>query len=175
VALQPQLLRLLPYEGSGLSVRDVASQALRVIEAEPRPGPHENFVALWDIALVMDELPDEAEPAWRAVDAVRHGDLELGHQLAQAAISAAPYEAHGYQALAAVAAFSCDPAGEAQALELERLALNAWAPREPDPRLRREFIYREASLGPSQPPGIGLGIEVDRWPWPLVDRPECEQ
>jgi tetratricopeptide (TPR) repeat protein len=173
VELQPQLLRLLPYGDSGIDAASVAGEALRIIESEPRPGPHENEVELWDIGLAIDDLPADAEPAWRAVDAARHGDLATAQQLADEAVQAAPYEAHGYQARAAIAAFECDPEAERAALSLERIAVNAWSPLEPDPRLRREFIYREASLGPSQPPGVGLGIVVERWPWPLIDRPSA--
>jgi tetratricopeptide (TPR) repeat protein len=171
ISLQPQLLNGLPYAESGVAREAVAEQALRIIEAEPRPGPHDNLVALWDIKLAIDQLPPDADPAWRAVDAARHGDLETAHTFADEAIAAAPYEAHGYQAKAAVAAFACDREDEAAALSVERLGLNAYAPPAPDPRLRREFVYREASLGASQPPGVGLGISVERWPWSLIDRP----
>ena len=171
VSLQPQLLNGLPYAGSGVTPDAVVEQALRIMANEPRPGPHDNLVALWDIKLAIDQLPADADPAWRAVDAARHGDLATADALADEAIAAAPYEAHGYQAKAAVAAFACDREAEAAALSVERLGLNAYAPPEPEPRLRREFVYREASLGASQPPGVGLGVSVERWPWSLIDRP----
>jgi hypothetical protein len=75
--------------------------------------------------------------------------------------------------VAAVAAFACDAAAEGRALELERHTLGAYVEPNPEPRALREFIYREASLGPSQPPGARLDLHVERWPWSLVDRPEC--
>ena len=175
VALRSDILRLLPYDTTGISMLAVAAEAVLAIHANPRPAPYENEAALSDIALALDELPAGAGPAWRTVDAARHGDLDAADALAGEAIDAAPFDARTYQAVAAVAAFACDAAAEEDALALERLALGAYAEPEPEPRALREFVYREASLGPSQPPGAGLDLAVERWPWSLVDRPDCDQ
>jgi hypothetical protein len=120
----------------------------------------------------MDQLPDDAGPAWLAVDAARKSDLAKAASLASAAVTAAPFEARGHQAVAAVAAFACDEEAERRALSLERKALGAYQEPEPGPRAVREFLYREASLAHSQPPGARLDLRVERWPWSLIDRPE---
>ncbi len=173
VALRAEIIRLLPYDEVGIFDAAVASEARRLVRAEPRPAPHENDAALWDIGLAMGALPAGADSAWRAVHAARHGDLEQAQQLAADAVAAAPTDARAYQAVAAVAAFACDLDAERAALDLERRAIGAWVEPDPEPRALREFIYREASLGPSQPPGARLDLRVERWPWSLVDRPEC--
>jgi tetratricopeptide (TPR) repeat protein len=173
VALHPRLVRLLPYEGTGVAVEDVAARAVLTIQADPRPAPIENLVDMWDIGLAVDDLPSDAGFAWRAVDAARHGELTQGAELARAGIEETPWDAIGYQALAAVAAFACDEMAEQAALADEQRTPNAYGPAEPEPRARREFVYREASLGPSQPPGATPEFEIERWPWPLLDRPEC--
>ena len=172
VALRAEILRLLPYEDTGVDMRAVAAEALRVIEAEPRPDLRENDAAIWDIRLALAEAAS-GDPAWRAIDAARRGDLDLARDLADEAVAAAPYEARGYQAVAAVAAFACDAEEEDEALAFERNAVGAWTETEPEPRVLREFVYREAGLGPSQPPGARLDLAIERWPWSLVDRPEC--
>ena len=173
VALRPELLLLLPYARYGLSMGVVAAEAVHTIQSEPRPAPGENLSKLWDIGLALDELPTDADLAWRAVDAARHGDLETARTMADAAIAEASYQARGHQAAAAVAAFACDPAAELAALKLEEVAHGSFGAPPGEPAIRREFVYREASLGPAQPPGVGLGIETKRWPWSLVARPDC--
>ena len=173
VALRSEILRLLPYEETGISMEQVAEEALVLIAREPRPGVSENDAARWDIGLVLGALPEDAGPAWRAVEAALDGKRERGLELARAAIDAAPTDARGFQALAAVHAFACDADAEVAALEREKHALGAWTEPDPEPRALREFVYREASLGPSQPPGARLDLRVERWPWSLVDRPEC--
>jgi tetratricopeptide (TPR) repeat protein len=171
VALRAEILRLLPYSGTAVTMKAVAEDALRLIDANPRPAPHENDAARWDIGLATDSLPADAGPAWRAVDAARDGDLDAARELADEAVAAAPYEARGYQATAAVAAFACDSVAELEALALERHAIGAYLPPDTEPRALREFFYREASLGASQPPGARLNLRIERWPWSLVDRP----
>jgi hypothetical protein len=128
---------------------------------------------LWDIGLALGQVPADAGLAWRAIDAARAGDNDRAEELARAAVAEAAYDARGYQALAAVAAFACDADAESAALADEALTANAWLPPEPEPQSQREFVYREASLGASQPPGATSEIEIERWPWPLVERPEC--
>ena len=174
VALRAEILRLLPYDATGISIGDVADIAIRRVREDPRPAPHENEAAVWDIGLAMDALPADAGVAWRAVDAARRGNLDTARRLAEEAVATAPFEARGHQATAAVAAFACDPDAERAALELERHGIGAYLEPDPDPRVLREFVYREASLGPTQPPGARLDLRVERWPWSLVDRPECE-
>lgn len=173
VALRPEILPLLPFEASGVSMAKVIDAAISAIHADPRPAPQENLEALWNLALVRDELPADADPAWRAVDAARAGDLVEARRLANEAISIAPWEAKGYQAEAAVAAFACDPDAEARALRTERRTRNAYQPPDPDPVILREFVYREASLGTTMPPAARVTLDVERWPWPFVDRPAC--
>ncbi len=82
VEVRPELLRLLPYDRYGVSLEEVATEAIQIIHAEPRPAPIENLSKLWDIALALDDLPSDAGLAWRAVDAARHGDLEAARDLA---------------------------------------------------------------------------------------------
>ncbi len=174
VSLVPQLLGSLPYESASVSVDEVAAAAVEIIRAEPRPAPVENLGKLWDIALAQDELPTDAGPAWRAVAAARHGDLDAASAFAVAAVEAAGHDPRSHQAAAAVAAFACDEAAERRALDLEQATGHGWAPLEPEPRTGREFVFREASLGASQPPGVDRHVELDRWPWTLVDRPACD-
>jgi hypothetical protein len=81
-----------------------------------------------------------------------------------------PYDAHAYQATAAVAAFACDSDGERRALDLEQATGHGWSPLAPEPLSRREFVFREASLGPTQPPNVTGSLEIARWPWSLIDR-----
>jgi len=60
------------------------------------------------------------------------------------------------------------------ALDLEEATGHGWMPRAPEPLPRREFVFREASLGPTQPPNVTGALRIDRWPWSLIDRPECD-
>ena len=173
VSLMPELLGSLPYGSVSLSVDEVAAAAVEIIHAEPRPAPIENLGKLWDIALAVDHLPTDAGQAWRAVDAAQLGDLDKASALAAAAVEAAGYDPRAHQAVAAVAAFACDEEAEWRALDLEQATGRGW-PFEPEPHVRREFVFREASLGPSQPPTVDL-LELDRWPWTLIDRPACDR
>ena len=175
VALLPELLRLLPYAETGISMEAVADEAVLTIQREPRPAPAENLVKLWDIGLGLDDLPPDAGAAWRAVDAARHGDAGRGAADADAAVAEAPWDPRGWEAVAAVAAFACDAAEEDRALATIRKFGNEFIAADPGPQVQREFVYREASLGHTQPPGVGSGIELEQWPWSLVDRPpECD-
>jgi len=173
LALRPSLLSALPFDEAGLSRDAVMTEARSILVSGLHPAAFENQTALWDIGLGVGELPAGAGAAWQAVVAARSGDFDLASELADAAVADAPWVARGYQARAAVAAFACDRSTEAAALALERLARGAYQPPAPEPQARREFIYREASLGPSQPPDATLDSTSVRWPWSLVDRPEC--
>ena len=174
VALHPELLGTLPYGESGIAVEDVVDDAVEQIHRDRRPAAAADDVALWEIGLFLNELPDDAGVAWRAVDAARHGDLPTALSFVNAAIEAAPWLAQGYQAQAAVAAFACDAQAERLALDREKLTGDAYGPAPYEPQIRREFVYREAGLGPTQPPGARIELTIDRWPWSLIDRPECE-
>ena len=173
VALRPELIRRVPYVFANVSLEELAAEAARRIRLNPGPAPDADLHKLWDLSLVTDELPDDADLAWRAVDAARNGDLTGAAQLADQAVADAPYNARAYQAAAAVAAFACDSPGEERALANERATGHGWKPLEPEPFARREFVFREASLGPSQPPNATGSLEIERWPWSLIDRPEC--
>ena len=175
VALRGEVLRVLPYASTGVSMRAVADEAILEIRAEPRPNANEDLTTIWDVALVLDELPDDAGTAWRAVDAARHGRLEIAQALADEAVAEAPWGARGHQAAAAVAGFACDADAERRELALERRSSGAFAEPDPKPRAQREFVYREASLGASQPPGARVELSIERWPWSLIDRPGCDQ
>ena len=171
VALHPDLLRALPYTEVGTSIEEVAAAAVGRIHADRRPSPASDRAALWEIELALDELSPDAGPAWLAVDAARHGDVPRATQLASDAVNETPWLPQGYQAQAAVAAFACDPEAERQALELAERAGDSYGEPWIEPQIYREFVYREASLGPSQPPGARVELEVERWPWSLIERP----
>ena len=173
VALRPEVLGALPYSEVGTSEGNVAAAAIRQIGVDRRPSLAADRVALWEIGLALDELSPDAGLAWLAVDAARQGDLASATQLAKAGVDEAPWAARGYQAQAAVAAFACDPDAEREALELEKATADAYGTPSAEPQVRREFVYREASLGPSQPPGARIHLDVDRWPWSLIDRPKA--
>lgn len=173
VALWPAYVGTLPYEDVGIDRADVVAEARATIAAGLHPGPMENLVALWDLELATGELAPDAGAAWRAVDAARSGEPGSAAALADAAVDAAPWAARGYQARAAVAAFACLPAAESSALAQEALARGAHAPAVVEPVARREFIYREASLGPTQPPDALPALPDEIWPWGLIQRPEC--
>ena len=174
VALRPSVLTSLPRNESGVEMSSIAGMALAVLADGLRPSSDQTVQASWDILLAVDRLPSDAGAAWRAVDAARRGDLDEATALAQFAIDEAPYSALGYQAQAAVAAFACDSAAEKDALALEAIAGGAFAEPDAEPQIRREFVYREASLGPTQPLGSGPDLTAERWPWSLIDRPACD-
>jgi tetratricopeptide (TPR) repeat protein len=175
VALHPELLRVLPYAETGISMEAVAEAGILTIHAEPRAATVENLVRLWDLGLALDELPPDAGTAWRAVDAARHGDTERGAALADDAVAAAVYDPRGWEATAAVAAFACDTGAEEQVSEIYGELGFEFLATVPEPLIWREFVYREASLGPTQPPNAGPRLELEPWPWSLIDRPTaCE-
>lgn len=173
VALWPDYLGALPYDDVGIDRADVLAGARATIAAGLHPGPMENLQALWDLGLATGDLEPDAGAAWRAVAAARSGDLPAAATLADAAIAEAPWAARGYQARAAVAAFACLPDAEASSLAQEALARGAHADALVEPAARREFIYREASLGPMQPPDALPALPHEIWPWGLLQRPEC--
>ena len=130
-------------------------------------------VARWDIGLAIGSLPDDAGAAWRAVLVARSGDLDAAEGLARSVIDETPWLPIGHQALAGVAAYDCNLELEASALESEALTRGAYAPLPPEPHVRREFVFREASLGPTQPAGVPDRVDPGMWPWFLIPMPEC--
>lgn len=174
VTLQPDLFGILPYDVAGIN-RDAVANAVddhtRSAErADPNAGPE----ARWDVALAQDRLADDAGFAWRAVDAARHGHLDVARSLAEQAVDADPQAARGYQAAAAVADFACDPVARDEALGQERATRHPYDEAAAAVAIRREFVYREASLGATQPPGVDVPAWPDRWPWSLIsEQPEC--
>ena len=173
VALRPELLGALPYPEVGITLGDVAAAAVREIHVDRRPSRAADQEALWEIELALDQLSPDAGPAWLAVDAARHGDIATATRMANAAVDESPWTARGYQAQAAVAAFACDPDPEREALDRERASGDGFGEPAAEPQIRREFVYREAGLGPSQPPGARVELSIERWPWSLIDRPAC--
>ena len=171
VALRPELLRALPYAEVGTSIGAVAAAAVDRIHEDRRPSPASDRAALWEIELALDELSPDAGSAWLAVDAARHGDVPRATRLANEAVNEAPWLPQGYQAQAAVAAFACDPEAEREAVERAERAGDSYGEPVIEPQIYREFVYREASLGPSQPPGVRIELEIERWPWSLIERP----
>jgi hypothetical protein len=172
LALRPTLFSQLPFDEAGLSRDAVVTEARSILADGLHPAAFENQTALWDIGLGVGELPAGAGAAWQAVAAALSGDFDTAAELADAAVAEAPWMAHGYQARAAVAALQCDSSAEAEAIAQEGLARGGSQPPTSEPAARREFIYREASLGPSQPPGA-TAMVIERWPWSLIVRPEC--
>jgi len=173
VALRPAVLGELPFDDAGTGRDDVAEEAILILQGGLRASDAETMAATWDILLGIDALPADAGLAWQAVDVARHGDLEAGTELADLAIARAGYEARGFQARAAVAAFACDEDAERQALELEALAVGAHGSPPDEVEARREFVYREAGLGATEPRDTELRLELERWPWPFIDQPRC--
>lgn len=172
LALRPSVLSQLPFDETGLSRDAVVTKARMILLDGLHPAAFENQAALWDIGLGVGELPAGAGAAWQAVAAALSDNFDAAAELADAAVAEAPWIARGYQARAAVAAMRCDSSAEAEAIAQEGVARGGYQPPAPEPAARREFIYREASLGPSQPPGA-TAMASERWPWSLIARPEC--
>lgn len=172
VALRPSTLALVA-QMTGADLEAVAEEAIRALAADLRPSSQQTAEGIWDLQLALDKLASDAGLAWLAVDAARNGDLAEAELLADRAVSQAPHEARGYQARAAVAAFACDDSAARAALALEAGAVGAHAEPAGEPAIRREFVYREASLGPTQPLAERLPLGTEIWPWPFVDRPPC--
>jgi len=173
VALWPDYVGVPPLDDVGIDRAAVVAEARATIAAGLHPGPMENLVALWDLGLASGDLSPAAGAPWLAVEAARSGDRAAAAAFAEAAVAEEPWAARGYQARAAVAAFACLPADEASALAQEAFARGAHVRAVEEPAARREFIYREASLGPTQPPGALPALPDEMWPWGLIERPEC--
>jgi tetratricopeptide (TPR) repeat protein len=156
-------------------VADAGSLAAAVaasIAQHPRASTLPDDTVRWDIDLALGQLPANAEPAWRAIAQALAGRLDEAATAADLAIEEAANEPRGYRAAAFVSAMRCDlPAATAylaQADELDDGELGS-----PAVSATREFIYREDSLGASQPPSAPLMPELEPWPVSLVGAPTC--
>ncbi|MEP7159050.1 MAG: O-antigen ligase family protein [Chloroflexota bacterium] len=176
VTLQPDLFGILPYDVAGIDRSAVAQSAAEYTRTAERADPNAGPETRWDVALAQDELGDDAGLAWLAVDAARHGDVESARLLVEQAVDADPHGARSYQAAAAVAGFSCDVVATEEALADERATRHPYAEAPDAVAIRREFVYREAGLGGTQPPGAEPLPSSERWPWSLItERPDCAQ
>ncbi len=174
VTLQPELFGILPYDVAGIDRGAVAAAAAEHTQTAERADPNAGPEVRWDVALAQDGLDSTADLAWRAVDAARHGDLDTARSLAAQALDSHPQATRSYQAIAAVAAFACDTAGADEALRKEQATRHAYSEAPEPVAVRREFVYREASLGRTLPPGADVLPWPERWPWSLIaERPEC--
>jgi tetratricopeptide (TPR) repeat protein/O-antigen ligase len=161
------------YDAYGIDRDATMAAAIAHTYAAPRPDQNVDPAARWDVELSLRALPRDASPAWRAVDAARNGDISTATDLAQSAV--ASRSLYAYEALAAVSAFKCDAAAVAAALRIAN-AIGSTSPSPPAAAvaIRREYVYREASLGAMQPAGIPALLPVDRWPWSVIgERPRC--
>lgn len=164
---------VLPFDKYGVDRQATAKAAIAHTYAATRPDPNVDPDARWDVALSLHALPADAGLAWRAVDAARDGRLDAARDLATSAVDKSSIRS--YEALATVAAFGCDDAARDEALRIATVTgTSSGGPRVPDVAIRREFVYREASIGAMQPPGVDVPPPADRWPWSLIsERPNC--
>lgn len=170
-SLRPSVLRDLLYQTSTTELAQVAKAALEALIDRPRPSTAMNDAIRWDIGLAVNELPTDAGPAWQAVRLALRGDHQDAIALTRSTIAAEPFDARGYWALAAVAALECDAATVAHVLGVLSRTFGMPESGDTEQRVRREFVFREASLGPSQPAGVPAPTNAERWPWSLVPRP----
>lgn len=120
-----------------------------------------------DVSLVMDAVPTDAPPAWRAVDERRHGGERQAISLAREAVATAPLDARSWQALAAV--LPCSSPDRAEALSLEERTLNSFRRVSAAVLRNGERYYATVPLGDYQP----SSAETPRfrmWPAPVVER-----
>ena len=163
-----------PADDGSITASELAEAARSFLERAPRPAVEADRAVLWDLALLGDDLPDDAPSAWQAVDAARHGEERNAAALADRTIAAAPHDPLSWQALAMTAAYRCDEARLEEALRVlaviggdrSGVAREAGAV-EP----QREFVYREAGLGSTQPATVVVGTPPP-WPWSLIPDPE---
>ena len=174
VALAPMIFPVLPYTDAGLSPHAVADGARRWIGEHPRPAPAADEAVRLAIDLTLDMLDNAAPPAWKSADALRDGDGLLAAELAQRALRDSPHDPRTYEALAAVEQRQCRRAEARSWLRLAGL-LGGGGGTIPAPvAIHREFVYREASLGPTQPPGVLRAPATQPWPWDLIGlEPAC--
>lgn len=174
-AISPSTLaRAWDPAGGSITASDLAGAARSFLDRAPRPAAEADRAVLWDLALLLDDLPDDAPSAWRAVDAARHGEERNAAALAEEAIAAAPHDRRSWQALAMTAAYRCDEARLEEAVRVLAAIGGEWAgiPREESAvQPQREFIYREPGLGATQPATVVVATPPP-WPWALVPDPE---
>jgi O-antigen ligase len=170
VRLESRLFRVLADQ---LPDAESLATAVDVLVAHhPRASTPPDDGVRWDIRLALGQLPADAGPAWRAVAQALSGHVHDATASAEIAIADAASETRGYRAAAFVAAVRCDAASAGayadQAAELED------GPRVPV-SITREFIYREDSLGASQPPSTPRMPQLEPWPVSLVGAPVCAE
>ena len=161
-------------EDRSISGPELVDAARGFLDQAPRPAREADRAVMWDIALLLDELPPDAPHAWRAVDAARDGDLSGASQLAEEAAALAPHDPRSWQALAMTAAYRCDEGRLDHALRALAVTGGDWGGTRSEAgefMARREFIYREPGLGPTQPATVVAGTPAP-WPWGLVPNPE---
>lgn len=157
-----------------ITASQLTGAARSFLDRAPRPAEEADQAVLWDLGLLLDNVPENAAAAWRAVDAARHGDAGGAAELADQAVEMAPHDARSWQALAMAAAYRCDEDGLAEALRVLSAIGGDWGrpteqPAEVQPR--REYIYREPGLGSAQPSGV-VAAGPAPWPWGLIPDPE---
>jgi O-antigen ligase/tetratricopeptide (TPR) repeat protein len=174
-ALQSTAFAAFEFDRYGIDREAVMRATIAHTQSAPRPDVNADPAARWDVQLALDQLSNEAGQAWRAVDAARKGETGSARMLAeQARVSRAMY---AYEATAAVAAFSCDVAEQKDALAIAAAIGSSGASnRSAALRIRREYLYRESTIGPMQPPGITEAPLPLPWPWSVItERPKCEK
>jgi tetratricopeptide (TPR) repeat protein len=162
------------FERYGIDPVAVMQAAITHTREAPRPDVNVDPAARSDVRLTLHRLTSDAGLAWRAVDMARSGDVGAGHELAEEArVSRAMY---AYEAVAAVAAFACDMSAQQAALTT---AAQVGSSRPADlsgggVTIRREYLYREPTIGSMQPPNTPAPPPPDRWPWSVIaERPSC--
>jgi hypothetical protein len=162
------------FDAYDIDPKAVMAAAITHTYAAPRPDVNIDPAARWDAQLLQNELPSDAGLAWRAVDAARHGDLDLAVKLAASA--RLDRSVHAYEAIAAVAAFECNDTARDEAIQ-SAIATGSISrnPSRGDIAIRPEYLYREATIGPMQPPGVPAPPPPSQWPWSVIsERPACK-
>jgi O-antigen ligase len=163
------------FDRYGIDVVAVMRGAIAHTFAAPRPDVNIDPAARWDAQLALDKLPDNAGLSWRAVDAARHGQTDLAAELAEKARVARAV--HAYEALAATAAFDCrrDEQRHALSTAVAIGSVNLSTAVAGSISIRREYLYREPTIGPMQPPGTMEAPIPLTWPWSVInEKPNCQ-
>ena len=172
VAIDSQLAGSFPAAGassSRLGLQEVAAAAERIAsEVDGRDIYIHGDWVTWDIGLAEGELPANAGPAWRAVQAAHDGRLEAARGFAALAQEAAPYDSHTTDALIWIAESACD---RTRYEELIRLLGHYRPHRVNGVQQMREHTYREDSLGTYQPLEPAPLPDDQRWPALLLRAP----
>lgn len=166
LVIEPQLVTTLPLKLRDAVLAEVPVTAAQMAQRNPYLLPN---LVRWDLGLATGDLPPDAAPAWRAVEASRSGDdRALGAALADLRVDGV--ESIELAALAAIARYRCDLEAYAPIAEL----LGDFRPgRLHEPTITRDHTYRDLGLGSYQPGPYALPAD-EPWPWSLVgEPPEC--